>query len=232
MPEQPVPPQPTADLGFARVDLERASRCGRPEVIFCEGKLPGEVAEIAGALADKGQAILGTRASHDHYQAVVRRLPETVYHPRARCIVRRGEAAGEQRHSVGVICAGTSDLPVADEAAVCLEAFGRKVERINDIGVAGLHRLLAEVGRIRTCGVLIVVAGMEGALPSVVAGLVSRPVIAVPTSIGYGANFGGLAALLGMLNSCGSGVTVTNIDNGFGAACAADDILRLTDTPL
>lgn len=140
----------------------------------------------------------------------------------------RGAAAGSAgRWSVGVLCAGTADLPVAEEAAVALEFFGRRVERISDIGVAGLHRVLAETDRIRSCGVLIVAAGMEGALPGIVSGLVERPLIAVPTSIGYGANFGGLAALLGMLNCCGSGVTVVNIDNGFGAACAADDILRL-----
>jgi NCAIR mutase (PurE)-related protein len=215
------------DLGFARVDLDRARRCGRPEVIYCPGKLPAEVAEIALALREKDQAVLATRAEAAHFEAVRALLPEAVFHERARCIVAGRPAAAPGPWTVGVLCAGTADLPVVEEAAVSLEAFGRKVDRITDIGVAGLHRLLGELDRIRRCGVLIVAAGMEGALPSVVAGLVERPVIAVPTSVGYGASLGGLAALLGMLTSCGSGVTVVNIDNGFGAACAADDILRL-----
>ena len=163
--------------------------------------------------------------------------PEAVYHERARCLVLGTPSRGEEKRRlnglpVGVLCAGTSDLGVAEEAAVTLETFGRRIERIHDIGVAGIHRLLAEIERIRSCSVLIVVAGMEGALPSVVAGLVRLPVIAVPTSVGYGANFGGLTALLGMVNSCANGVTVTNIDNGFGAACAADAILRLAERDL
>lgn len=215
------------DLGFARVDLDRARRCGRPEVIYCPGKLPAEVAAIALALREKNQAVLATRADAAQFEAVRTVLPEAVYRERARCIVVGRSAAEPGPWTVGVLCAGTADLPVVEEAAVSLEVFGRKVDRITDIGVAGLHRVLGELDRIRSCGVLIVVAGMEGALPSVIAGLVDRPVIAVPTSVGYGANLQGLAALLGMLTSCGSGVTVVNIDNGFGAACAADDILRL-----
>jgi pyridinium-3,5-biscarboxylic acid mononucleotide synthase len=215
------------DLGFARVDLDRVRRCGRPEVIFCQGKLPGEVCGIAVALRESGQPVLATRAEAAHFEAVHMRLPEAVFHARARCIVVGPQPADAGRWSVGVICAGTADLPVAEEAAVALDFFGRRVERVFDVGVAGLHRVLAETDRIRSCGVLIVAAGMEGALPGVVSGLVDKPVIAVPTSVGYGASFGGLAALLGMLNCCGSGVTVVNIDNGFGAACAADDILRL-----
>jgi NCAIR mutase (PurE)-related protein len=171
--------------------------------------------------------VLATRAETAHFDAVFSRLPEAMFHKRARCITIGSLAADEGPWSVGVICAGTADLPVAEEAAIALECFGRRVERIVDVGVAGLHRLLAETDRIRSCGVLIVAAGMEGALPGVVSGLVDKPLIAVPTSAGYGASFGGLAALLGMLNCCGSGVTVVNIDNGFGAACAADDILRL-----
>jgi NCAIR mutase (PurE)-related protein len=217
----------TRDLGFARVDLDRLRRCGRPEVIFCQGKLPVEVSGIAVALREKGQPVLATRAQASHFDAVRLRLPEAVFHERARCITVGPPLGSAGRWSVGVLCAGTADLPVAEEAAVALEFFGRRVERISDIGVAGLHRVLAETDRIRSCGVLIVAAGMEGALPGIVSGLVERPLIAVPTSIGYGANFAGLAALLGMLNCCGSGVTVVNIDNGFGAACAADDILRL-----
>ena len=215
----------------ARVDLGRAARCGRPETIFCEGKLPVEVAEIASVLRGAGQPVLATRATHSHFEPVKKLFPEAVWHVRARCITIGAAAAAGSRFSAGVVCAGTSDLPVADEAAITLESFGQKVERVTDVGVAGLDRLLDELGRLRACGVLVVVAGMEGALPSVVAGLVKRPVIAVPTSVGYGANFGGLAALLGMLTSCANKVTVVNIDNGFGAARAADAILRLAAEP-
>jgi NCAIR mutase (PurE)-related protein len=212
---------------FARVDLDRAERCGRAETIFCEGKLPSEVAAIASVLREAGQCVLATRASREHFEAVLRVFPEAQWQERARCITVGGNAPSNSKYRIGVICAGTADLPVAEEAAVTLESFGQQVERIHDVGVAGLHRLLAEKDRLRAFGVLIVVAGMEGALPSVVAGLVDRPVIAVPTSVGYGANLGGLSALLGMLTSCSSKVTVVNIDNGFGAACAADAILRL-----
>jgi NCAIR mutase (PurE)-related protein len=215
------------DLGFARVDLDRVRRCGRPEVILCQGKLPNEVSEIAEVLRRNNQLVLATRAEAAHFEAVQRRLPDAVFHERARCITIGPPLAGVGSWAVGVVSAGTADLSVAEEAAIALECFGRRVERIVDVGVAGLHRLLAETSRLRACGVLIVVAGMEGALPGVVSGLVDKPVVAVPTSVGYGASFAGLAALLGMLNCCGSGVTVVNIDNGFGAACAADDILRL-----
>ncbi|HEY5741922.1 MAG TPA: nickel pincer cofactor biosynthesis protein LarB [Terrimicrobiaceae bacterium] len=220
-------PEAAHDLGFARVDLDRVRRCGRPEVIFCEKKLPAEVGAIALTLRQNKQLVLATRAEPSHYEAVRASLPEAVFHERARCITVGPPLVRAGSWSVGLLCAGTADLPVAEEAAVALECFGRRVERIYDVGVAGLHRLLAETNRIRSCGVLIVAAGMEGALPGVVSGLVDKPVIAVPTSVGYGASFGGLAALLGMLNCCGSGVTVVNIDNGLGAACAADDILRL-----
>jgi pyridinium-3,5-biscarboxylic acid mononucleotide synthase len=215
------------DLGFARVDLDRLRRCGRPEVILCQGKLPSEVVEIAVALRERGQPVLATRAELAHFEAICRKLPEAMFHERARCITVGPPLGRAKTKSVGVVCAGTADLPVAEEAAVTLECFGWPVERVFDVGVAGLHRLLVEIDRLRSCGVLIVAAGMEGALPGVVSGLVDKPLIAVPTSVGYGASFGGLAALLSMLNSCGSGVTVVNIDNGFGAACAADDILRL-----
>lgn len=225
-----MPPELSENLGFARVDLDRARRCGRPEVIYCQGKLPEEVAEISASLMARGQSVLATRANEAQFAAVREKLPNANFHSRAKCIIVGPAPAEDQSWTVGVLCAGTADLPVADEAMVTLQAFGRRVDKIVDIGVAGLHRLLNEVERIRACSVLIVVAGMEGALPSVVAGLVERPVIAVPTSVGYGANFGGLAALIGMLNSCGSGVTVVNIDNGFGAACAADDILRLAES--
>ena len=173
--------------------------------------------------------MLATRLTRDHAEAVRRHLPDAVYHERARCLTLGMAPRNASLLPVGILCAGTSDLPVAEEAAITLESFGRIVERIHDVGVAGIHRLLGEIDRIRSCGVLIVVAGMEGALPSAVAGLVEIPVIAVPTSVGYGASFGGLTALLGMVNSCANGVTVTNIDNGFGAACAADSILRLLE---
>ncbi|MFM8365468.1 MAG: nickel pincer cofactor biosynthesis protein LarB [Verrucomicrobiota bacterium] len=213
----------------ARVDLDRASRCGRPETIFCPGKLPSEVLSIAKTLIDAGQPVLATRADEAHFETVAEVFPEAVWHGRARCITIGRVEEKESPWTAGVICAGTSDLPVADEAAVVLGFFGRKVERVADVGVAGLHRLLAEVDKLRACGVLVVVAGMEGTLPSVVAGLTSRPIIAVPTSNGYGANLGGISALLAMLTSCASRVAVVNIDNGFGAACAADSILRLAE---
>ena len=211
------------------MDTDRRRRCGFPEVIFCQGKTPPEVVAIARTILAHDPVVLGTRASQEHFEAVAAEIPGAVYHERARCIVVERDPLPRLTGRVGVICAGTTDLPVADEAAVTLETFGNPVERITDVGVAGLHRLLAVRDRLEACRVLIVVAGMEGALPSVVAGLVSVPVIAVPTSVGYGASFGGLAALLGMLNSCGSGVTVVNIDNGFGAAYAAAAINRLAE---
>jgi pyridinium-3,5-biscarboxylic acid mononucleotide synthase len=214
-------------LGFATVDTDRKRRCGFPEVIFCEGKTPDDVASIARTIVGHDGVMLATRATREHFDAVAAVLPSARFHERARCITVEEKPLSRNGGMVGVICAGTSDLPVAEEAAVTLEVFGNNVDRINDVGVAGIHRILGEKERLDACSVLVVVAGMEGALPSVVAGLVSRPVIAVPTSVGYGASFGGLAALLGMLNSCGSGVTVVNIDNGFGAAYAAAVINRL-----
>lgn len=214
---------------FANVDHDRESRCGRPEVIFSEGKMPDEVAAIAARIAERSGWVLATRANRKQYDAVRAQLPAAIFHERARCITCGHATPSNARFAVGILSAGTSDLAVAEEAAVTLETFGQRVERIYDVGVAGLHRLLDRIDEVRACGVLIVVAGMEGALPSVVSGLVDRPIIATPTSIGYGANFAGLSALLGMLTSCGSKVTVVNIDNGFGAACAADAILRLTE---
>jgi hypothetical protein len=212
---------------FARVDLDRQHRCGRAEVVYSPGKTPSQLAEIARRLSGAGQPVLATRATAEQFDSVRAVLPGAGFHELARCITIGPLPERTPGPPVGVLCAGTSDLPVAEEAAVVSEFFGRGVERVYDVGVAGLHRLLGQVDRVRACGVLVVVAGMEGALPSVVAGLVDRPVIAVPTSVGYGASFGGVAALLGMLTSCGSGVTVVNIDNGFGAAYAADSILRL-----
>lgn len=217
------------NLGFARIDSARRGRCGHPEVIFGEGKTVEEIARIARVIHDKEGYVLVTRLSPQQASGLEPLLTGAVYHARARCLLLGMPPEKKASLPIGILCAGTSDLSVAEEAAVTLEAFGRHVVRYHDIGVAGLHRLLGEIESIRACGVLIVVAGMEGALPSVVAGLVDLPVIAVPTSVGYGASFGGLAALLGMLNSCANGVSVTNIDNGFGAACAADAILRVAE---
>jgi pyridinium-3,5-biscarboxylic acid mononucleotide synthase len=215
------------DLGFARVDTDRTRRCGFPEVIFGAGKTPEDVLAIARVILLQENVLLVSRATRAQFDAVVAEFGNARWHERARCITVQRPPARRLSGSVAVVCAGTSDLPVADEAAVTLEVFGGTVRRFTDIGVAGLHRLLAVRDELEACTAIIVVAGMEGALPSAVAGLVSKPVIAVPTSVGYGASFGGVAALLGMLNSCGSGVTVVNIDNGFGAAYAAAQILRL-----
>jgi NCAIR mutase (PurE)-related protein len=214
------------NLGFARVDIDRARRRGFPEVIYAERKTPAEVAAIAASLVANGQVLLATRASHAHFEAVQKELPDAIYHERGRCITLRSAAAPRLPGRAGVLCAGTSDLPVAEEAAITLETFGADVVRVTDAGVAGIHRLLSEGELLATCNVLVVAAGMEGALPSVVAGFTDCPIIAVPTSVGYGASFEGLAALLGMMTSCGSGVTVVNIDNGFGAGYAAAQILR------
>jgi hypothetical protein len=215
------------ELGYARVDFGRRERCGRAEVIFCPGKTADEVAGIAVELRGRGEVVLATRATREQAEAVAARLPESVFHERARCVTCGVAEPSGSRWAVGILCAGTADLAVAEEAAVTLAAYGQRVEQFCDVGVAGLHRLLGQLDAVRECGVLIVVAGMEGTLPSVVAGLVERPMIAVPTSVGYGANFAGVSALLAMLTSCGSKVTVVNIDNGFGAASAADAILRL-----
>ena len=219
---------PYEDLEFARIDHHRALRQGQPEVVFCEGKTVDQVVAICERLSAVNDSFLGTRCSEAQAEALAARIPRVVWYPLARVVVHPPREAPTPRQDAGailVISAGTSDLPVAEEAAVVAEAFGHRVARLTDVGVAGLHRLLADAGRLREARVVIVVAGMEGALPSVVGGLVAVPVVAVPTSVGYGASFGGLAALLGMLNSCAAGVTVVNIDNGFGAAAAASRIL-------
>jgi pyridinium-3,5-biscarboxylic acid mononucleotide synthase len=218
---------PVADLGFAQLDTHRELRRGFPEVIFGAGKTPEQVAAIAAKLIERGQRVLATRVNAEHFRAVKKRLRDAVHHEQAHCLSIDRQPLPKRPGTIAVVCAGTSDLPVAEEAAVTAEIMGNKVERVADVGVAGVHRLFKKLDLIQTANVIIVVAGMEGALPSVVAGLVSAPVIAVPTSIGYGASFGGLAALLGMLNSCASGMTVVNIDNGFGAACAASQINAL-----
>lgn len=220
---------PFDDLGFARVDTHRALRSGFAEVVFCPGKRTEQVVEIMRRLGEGGGPALATRASAEVYEAVRAALPGAVYHQAARVIVYQPNPAQLRGGIIMVISAGTADEPVAEEAAVTAEVMGNRVERLYDVGVAGLHRLLAEIERIQRAQVLIVVAGMEGALPSVVGGLVRRPVIAVPTSVGYGASFGGIAALLGMLNSCAAGVTVVNIDNGFGAGYAASMINSLAE---
>ncbi len=217
------------DLGFARVDMDRRRRCGFPEVIYGDGKTPEEVVAIGRTIVQEEGVLLVSRANDFQYKALAAEFPETQWHQRARCITIERKPLKKMAGVIAVVCAGTSDLPVADEAAVTLQIFGNEVLRITDVGVAGIQRLLVERDRLEACNVVIVVAGMEGALPSAVAGLISKPLIAVPTSIGYGASFGGIAALLGMLNSCGSGVTVVNIDNGFGAAYAAATINRMLD---
>ena len=219
---------PFEDLGFAKVDQHRALRRGVPEVIFGEGKSAAQIAAIGARVAATGANLVVTRLDLKKARELRRRMRALVYHPEARLgviIKRKARPRGHGR--VLVISAGTSDLPVAEEAALCAELFGNAVERLYDVGVAGIHRLTANLARVHAAAVLIVAAGMEGALPSVVAGLTDKPVIAVPTSVGYGTAFGGVAALLGMLNSCASGVTVVNIDNGFGAAFAATLINRV-----
>ena len=213
------------ELGFAAIDHERAERQGFAEVIYGASKTPEQIAHIALALHRRGSTVLATRCSPEAARAVRQVLADATYDEVARTIVA-GPRAPALGGKCGIICAGTSDLPVAREAAQSLRAMGGEPLEINDVGVAGLHRLVRRMDEIRACDVLIVVAGMEGALPSVVGGLVSAPVIAVPTSVGYGAAFGGLSALLGMLNTCASGVAVVNIDNGFGAAAFAASMLR------
>jgi NCAIR mutase (PurE)-related protein len=215
---------PVADLGFARVDHDRSRRQGFPEVVFGLGKTAAQIAGIAEQIVARGHTLLVTRTDERAYDAVRRVVPEAAYHPVARAITFQQDDVQPGRGTILVAAAGTSDIPVAEEACVTAEVMGNTVDRLIDVGIAGIHRLLAEHARLRSAGVVIVVAGMEGALPSVVGGLVSVPVIAVPTSVGYGASFGGLAALLGMLNSCAAGVAVVNIDNGFGAATIASRI--------
>ena len=219
---------PFEDLGFAKLDNHRSIRRGIPEVIFGEGKTADQLVAIGQRVLASGTNLIITRLAADKAQIVKRKIRALAYHPDARIGAVVKERVEPSGHGVVmVLSAGTSDIPVAEEAALCAELFGNRVARVYDVGVAGIHRLTANLEVIREASVLIVVAGMEGALPSVVAGLVDKPVIAVPTSIGYGASMGGLAALLGMLNSCASNVTVVNIDNGFGAGYAASLMNRL-----
>jgi NCAIR mutase (PurE)-related protein len=222
---------PYEDLGFAKVDLHRASRRGFPEAVFGAGKTPEQIAAIVDTIARRGQNVIVTRTTDEVHQRVLASHPAARFHESARCLTIEVKKVPALPGRLAVVCAGTSDLPVAEEAAVTASFYGATVDRIQDVGVAGLHRLLDRADTIRQARVVVVAAGMEGALPSVVAGLVAAPVVAVPTSVGYGASFHGLAALLAMLNSCASGVGVVNIDNGFGAAHLACQILRSAEAP-
>lgn len=219
---------PFEDLGFARVDHHRSIRQGAPEVIFGTGKTPDQIAAIAERIVSGGNTLLVTRTDQAAHAAVRKVVPDAEFHPVAQSITRVATAAPTGRGVVLIVTAGTSDLPVAEEARITAETLGNLTDTLYDVGVAGLHRLLAERERLEAARVIVAIAGMEGALPSVIGGLVSAPVIAVPSSIGYGASFGGLAALLGMLNSCASGVAVVNIDNGFGGAAIASVINHLS----
>ncbi len=218
---------PFEDLGFARVDHHRALRQGFPEVILGTGKTPAHIAAIATRIVARGHSLLVTRTDEAAFAAVKQAVPDVTFHPDAMAITLQQKDIAPGNGVVLVVAAGTSDLPVAEETVVTAELMGNQVERLYDVGVAGLHRLLSAHDRLTAARVIVVVAGMEGALPSVIGGLVSVPIIAVPTSVGYGASFAGVAALLGMLNSCASGVSVVNIDNGFGAATIASLINHL-----
>ena len=215
---------PYEDMGFAKVDHHRHLRQGSPEVIFCEGKTVAQVTAIAASMLDKGSDVLATRAGADVFKAIKKLDKRAFYHEEARCIVVTHKKKSPSKGTVLVVSAGTADIPVAEEAAVTARALGSSVDTMYDVGVAGIHRLFGKKEMIFSARVIVVVAGMDGALASVVGGLVDKPVIAVPTSVGYGASFGGVAALLTMLNSCASGVSVVNIDNGFGAGCIAHKI--------
>jgi NCAIR mutase (PurE)-related protein len=218
--------QPFEDLGFAKVDHHRSIRQGFAEVILGLGKTPSQIATIAAEIVSRGHPLLVTRADRAAWQAVQERVPGAEYHEVAQAITLKRDVP-QGLGTIALCSAGTSDIPVAEEAAVTAELMGNTVDRLYDVGIAGIHRIMKQRSRLESARVIIVVAGMEGALPSVVAGMVSVPVIAVPTSIGYGASFGGVAALLGMLNSCANGVSVVNIDNGYGAGCIASMINHL-----
>jgi pyridinium-3,5-biscarboxylic acid mononucleotide synthase len=218
---------PYTDLGFARIDHHREMRTGYPEIIYCAGKTVDQVKEIFLVMAGKENNVIGTRANIEMFDAVKNVLPDVVYFSVARIISLQKKKPVQPKSRIAIITAGTSDIPVAEEAAITAELLGNNVLRIYDAGVAGIHRLVDKLPEIRNCRVIIVIAGMEGALASVVGGLVDKPVIAVPTSVGYGANFGGISALLAMLTSCSTGVTVVNIDNGFGAGFSASMINKM-----
>jgi NCAIR mutase (PurE)-related protein len=215
-------------LGFANIDHHRHLRQGFPEVILCEGKTPRQAADIAVRIYRRAEPLLATRATKAHFNMIKRKIHSAKYNLLARVITANAPKKIQYKGEILVVTGGTSDIPVAEEAAITASMFGNKVGKVYDVGVAGIHRLLAHAEKLRRANVIIVVAGMEGALPSVVGGLVDVPVIAVPTSVGYGASFGGISALLAMLNSCASGITVVNIDNGFGAGFAASIINKQT----
>jgi NCAIR mutase (PurE)-related protein len=215
------------DLGHSRVDLEREERNGTPEVIYGGGKTAEQIIDIMVSMEARGQNILATRIEPEVAVEIIQTYPAAIYHELPRLVELRTFEPEQTTEKIAIVCAGTSDLPVAEEARLTAEFYGNTTKRVYDAGVAGLHRLLASIETIRSCRVVVVIAGMEGALPSVVGGLVKAPIIAVPTSVGYGANFGGLSALLTMLNSCASGVSVVNIDNGFGAGFLASRINQL-----
>jgi NCAIR mutase (PurE)-related protein len=218
---------PYSDLGFAKIDHHREMRTGYPEIIYCAGKTVEQVKEIFRVMSEKENNVIGTRANPEMYEAVKEISNDAIYYPVARIISLQKKKPHVPESRIAIITAGTSDMPVAEEAAITAELLGNNVLRIYDAGVAGIHRLVDKLPDIKNCRVIIVIAGMEGALASVVGGLVDKPVIAVPTSVGYGANFGGISALLAMLTSCSTGVTVVNIDNGFGAGFAASMINKM-----
>jgi len=218
---------PYTDLGFAKIDHHREMRTGYPEIVYCAGKTAEQVAAIFSVMSAKENNVIGTRADEKIFESVKAIIPDAVYYQVARIVSVQRKKTEFTSTKIAVITAGTSDIPVAEEAAVTAELLGNKVVRIYDAGVAGIHRLVDKLPEIKNCRVIIVIAGMEGALASVVGGLVDKPVIAVPTSVGYGANFGGISALLAMLTSCSSGVTVVNIDNGFGAGFSASMINQM-----
>lgn len=223
---------PFEDLGFAHLDHHRQLRTGMPEVIYCEGKAPDQILQIIKKLHQGGSDILATRLDPELYKKIKSKLPKkTVYNSQGRTLVLQKKPSSKKLGNITLVTAGTSDIPVAEEAVVTAEYLGSHVDKIFDVGVAGIHRLLDKIDRLRAARVLIVVAGMDGALVSVVGGLVDKPVIAVPTSVGYGASFNGLSALLTMLNSCAAGVGTVNIDNGFGAGCLAHRINILGEPP-
>jgi NCAIR mutase (PurE)-related protein len=223
---------PYEDLGFAMVDHHRHLRTGCPETIFCEGKTIDQILRIAKNMLDKNVNIMATRANQKIFEALRKLGSKVEYHEAARIVIIKNSDIEKRPGTILVLSAGTSDIPVAEEAAVTAETLGNNVQRVFDVGVAGIHRILSQKEKIDNATVLVVVAGMDGALPSVVAGLTDKPVIAVPTSVGYGASFGGLAALLTMLNSCANGVTVVNIDNGYGAGYSASAINRIAASTL
>jgi len=218
---------PFEDLGFVNIDQHRTIRTGYPEAVFCQGKTSEQIAIIIKKLVETNDNVIGSRATKENYEVVLEVVADAVFYEEARMIVVNRNPKPKSEKTIAIVTAGTADIPVAEEAAITAIMLGNQVDRIYDVGVAGIHRLFAKLDRIRAANVVIVIAGMEGALASVVGGLVETPVIAVPTSIGYGANLGGIAALLSMLNSCANGVGIVNIDNGFGAAYLASNINKL-----